>query len=352
MTARPRVLVPRAAACLAALALGWPSTARAHDPGLSSLDVLVTPQRIVAVLSMATADARLAECTTNECLAALALTSIELLVDGVRLDGAVQAQDVDGNSADGDDGVRMAIAFERMPGSILTVRSSVPARLARGHRQLLTVRGAESHALARRMLDASAPTVDIALDEGRAPSTAAGSFLALGVRHILGGFDHLIFLAALLLGVRRLGSVIRIVTAFTAAHSLTLSLAVLGIVQVPAAVVEPLIAASIVFVGLENLLRGQMDSRWKLTFAFGLVHGFGFAGALQELGVGGGTGIAVPLGLFNAGVEAGQLGVVVLLWPLIRQLNTRPGLRTRLAPACSLLVVAAGTYWILERTLT
>jgi hydrogenase/urease accessory protein HupE len=87
----------------------------------------------------------------------------------------------------------------------------------------------------------------------------ASQFLALGVRHILSGYDHLLFLGALLLGVRRLRDVVTTVTAFTAAHSMTLALAVLGFVQVPAAVVEPLIAASIVWVGLENLAR---PARW------------------------------------------------------------------------------------------
>ncbi len=101
-----------------------------------------------------------------------------------------------------------------------------------------------------------------------------------------------------------------------------LSLAVVGFLHVPAAVAEPVIAASVVFVGIENLLRGQMDSRWKLTFAFGLVHGFGFAWALRELGVGArSVGVTAPLGWFNAGVEMGQIGVVILLWPIIHHLN-------------------------------
>jgi hypothetical protein len=108
---------------------------------------------------------------------------------------------------------------------------------------------------------------------------------------------------------------------------------------------------SIVAVGVENLMRGQVDSRWKLTFAFGLVHGFGFAGALQELGIGTGADIVAPLAWFNAGVEAGQLGVAMMAWPLIRRLNARPALRVRLAPVCSVLVVGAGAYWMMERIL-
>ena len=137
----------------------------------------------------------------------------------------------------------------------------------------------------------------------------------------------MLFLVALLIGVRRLRSVVSTVTAFTLAHSVTLSLAVLGLVAAPPAIIEPLIAASIVFVGIENLVRDPGDSRWKLTFAFGLVHGFGFAGALRDLGIGSqAAGVAVPLGCFNAGVEAGQSAVVVALWPILRALNGRPGM--------------------------
>jgi hypothetical protein len=144
--------------------------------------------------------------------------------------------------------------------------------------------------------------------------------------------------------------VIKTVTSFTVAHSLTLALAVLGFVRLPAAIVEPLIATSIVVVGLENLLRNENNSRWKLTFAFGLVHGFGFAGALRELGIGaGGIGIALPLGAFNAGVEAGQIAVATAIWPLVARLGQAPLVRFHLARVCSLLVVAAGAYWLVAR---
>jgi hypothetical protein len=345
-TRAPRARVPRAVAALAAaLVLGCPLAARAHDPGLSALDVQVTPRRITVALTLAAADARLAERAGGSGLEQFALASIDLRLDDVRIAGAIESR-----VNEHDTGVRVVIGFDHRGGSRLAVRSDVPARLARGHRELVTVRGNTGAPLAQRMLDARAADVEVALDAAVVSAPSSG-FLELGIGHILGGYDHLLFLAALLLGVRRLGSVVRIVTAFTVAHSLTLSLAVVGMVEVPAAVVEPLIAGSIVFVGIENLLRGPMDSRWKLTFAFGLIHGLGFAGALQALGVGSGVAVAWPLALFNLGVEAGQVAVAVLLWPLIRQVNARPTLRVRVAPACSLLVTVAGGYWIVERTL-
>ncbi|WP_157898888.1 HupE/UreJ family protein [Luteitalea pratensis] len=335
-----------AALVAAAFAFGFPAGAGAHDPGLSSLHVRIAPGRIVAALSLAAVDAGRAPGGSGVNLETFALDSVEVSIDGVRLPGVVESQVTDGQS-----GTNITLVFERAKGSRLTVYSAVPLRLARGHRQLLTVQGSSGEVLTERMLDAQMNAVDADLGGEQSATGTAGQFLELGVRHILGGYDHLLFLAALLMGVQRLRSIVQTVTAFTLAHSLTLAAAALGVVQVPAAVAEPVIAASIVYVGIENLVRARIDSRWKLTFAFGLVHGFGFAAALRELGIGTtGSEIVARLAWFNAGVEIGQLGVAMLWWPLIWQLNARPALRTRLAPLCSLLVIGAGSYWIVERT--
>jgi len=338
----------KAAACLAAaFSFAVPASVWAHDPGLSSLEVRLAPGRVLVTLSLADADARVVASQTTSDLQAFALDSIELLLDGRRLTGVIET-----TVTERDSGTSVSMAYDRLPASRLTVRSAVPSRLTRGHRELLTIRDAGEHLMIERMLDARLNSADIEVGADSQPQIGSGQFFLLGITHILGGYDHLLFLAALLLGVRRLRSVITIVTSFTVAHSLTLSLATLGLVRIPAMVVEPLIAASIVFVGVENLYRGQVDSRGKLTFGFGLVHGFGFASALRELGIGtAGTTIAVPLGLFNAGVEVGQIAVAMLLWPVVHQINARPALRVRLAPVCSLAVVAAGAYWMIERTL-
>ena len=131
---------------------------------------------------------------------------------------------------------------------------------------------------------------------------------------------------------------------------MTLAASTLGWVQLPAAIVEPLIAASIVYVAAENLARSAGGSRAGLTFAFGLIHGFGFAGALRDLGVGGGgTGIALPLAAFNLGVEAGQLALVLALMPLLSRLRAHPTLAGRTVAAASALVLAAGAWWLVER---
>ncbi len=114
-------------------------------------------------------------------------------------------------------------------------------------------------------------------------------FLQLGIAHIWTGYDHLLFLAGLLIVCRRVRTIVGIISSFTVAHSITLGLAATNTVNLPSRVVEPLIAASIFYVGVENLIRrgAEPNGRWAVAFAFGLVHGFGFATVLRELGFGG-----------------------------------------------------------------
>ncbi|MGC4074951.1 MAG: HupE/UreJ family protein [Nibricoccus sp.] len=177
-------------------------------------------------------------------------------------------------------------------------------------------------------------------------------FLKIGIEHILKGYDHLLFLAGLLVVTRRARSMIGIITCFTLAHSITLALAALDIVVIPGKIIEPLIAASIVFVGVENLLtRGELKHRWALTFAFGLIHGFGFAGILRELGFGNGGPIAVPLLAFNLGVELGQLLVAAIALPIILKIHQRGTFGEKFARAVSIVVILLGGWWLLERTL-
>jgi hydrogenase/urease accessory protein HupE len=328
-----------------------PVTIDGHDPGLSSLVLKIEPARIVATLSLAAPDAHLAAGRDRNDLAAsataFALGAIELWVDGIRLDGRDEA-----SSTTDDGGTVVVVAFAVVPGQVLTVRSHVPSRLAPGHRQLLTISRGGGFPNIERMLTAQSETFALDSRMQLASGRSAAAFLALGISHILAGYDHLLFLAALLLGQRRLRDVVSTITAFTVAHSLTLGAAVLGLVRAPGWIVEPAIAASIVFVGVENLVRHQhaIAARWRVTFAFGLVHGFGFAGALDDLGIGGmGSGIAAALASFNLGVEAGQVAAALVLWPVVQRLNTAPAARLRLAPACSLLVIAMGAYWFLER---
>jgi hypothetical protein len=176
------------------------------------------------------------------------------------------------------------------------------------------------------------------------------TFIPSGVRHIMIGPDHILFLIGLLLLGGTWLALLRIVTAFTIGHSVTLSLAALNLVTPPATVIEPAIALSIVFVGADNLVRGSgRDLRAWVALVFGLVHGFGFANVLRQFGLPP-EALGWSLFSFNVGVEIGQLAIVLLVasgLAAIRGYSTT--LRYRVAFAGSLVVIAAGTYWFVER---
>ena len=176
-----------------------------------------------------------------------------------------------------------------------------------------------------------------------------GRMITSGVEHILLGFDHVLFLISLLMLGGGLWYVVQVVTAFTVAHSITLSLAVLGYVRPPGSWIEPLIALTIVYVAAENFWRKDTRGRWVVTFLFGLVHGFGFAGALAESGLPPGNLAAVLAG-FNLGVELGQLAVVLAASALLYAIRGWQHER-RLRLAVSAGVVGMGLYWLLVRTI-
>jgi hydrogenase/urease accessory protein HupE len=183
---------------------------------------------------------------------------------------------------------------------------------------------------------------------------AAGGYFILGVEHILFGIDHLLFVLALVLIVRRVGLLVKTITAFTVAHSITLALATLGVVHVPSAPVEATIALSIVFVASEILRsrRGQRglteSAPWLVAGTFGLLHGFGFAGALSQVGL---PANDIPLALlfFNLGVEAGQLAFVVVALTIIALIR-----RIRLPEWAPILppyaIGCVAMFWVIQRT--
>ena len=175
----------------------------------------------------------------------------------------------------------------------------------------------------------------------------AVEFVVLGVEHIFLGYDHIMFLLALIVVGGRLGNLVKIVTAFTAAHSITLCLAALEIVNLPAKWVEVGIALSIAYVAVENFWLKRTDWRWLLTFAFGLVHGFGFANVLRDLGLPT-RGLVTSLFSFNIGVEIGQIAIVALVFPLIAWLNRQAYQRT-VVLAVSAIVGLFGVGWVIER---
>ena len=176
------------------------------------------------------------------------------------------------------------------------------------------------------------------------------TFIPSGTHHIMIGPDHILFLVGLLLLGGTWVALLRIVTAFTIGHSITLSLAALNVITPPASVIEPAIALSIVFVGADNLVRGNgRDLRGWVALVFGLVHGFGFANVLREFGLPS-EALGWSLFSFNVGVEIGQLAIVLLVASVLATIRRYSDtLRYRVALAGSVVVIAAGTYWFVER---
>jgi HupE / UreJ protein len=180
-----------------------------------------------------------------------------------------------------------------------------------------------------------------------APSGLVG-FVRLGIEHILTGYDHLLFLLALLIGASSFWRVLGVVTAFTLAHSISLSLAVLGLVHAPSSIVEPLIAASIVWVAAGNLFgQGRAWDRIAVTFVFGLVHGLGFADALTSLALAGWTLVRALVG-FNLGVELGQAAAILIVLPVLLYVGSLAR-APLMASSASAAVAAIGAYWFVER---
>jgi hypothetical protein len=189
-------------------------------------------------------------------------------------------------------------------------------------------------------------TRELGLGRGTMPGQSL-RFLELGWRHILAGYDHILFVVALLLGTSSLRGVWGVLSLFTLAHSLTLGAALLGVARFPPAVVEPLIALSIAYVAVESLLGTTARVRLPVVLGFGLVHGMGFAGALQIAGARG-WDIAVPLISFNLGIELGQGVIVVLMLPLLALLRRFPW--SRLAQGTAQAAISVfGLGWYLER---
>jgi hypothetical protein len=239
----------------------------------------------------------------------------------------------------------MALACPKAIG-VLAIRDDWPEVMGGHFQTVLSVRLPGQPSIEFVFFEARREaTVDL---KAAAPAGGWLGFVAMGVEHILGGIDHLLFLLALLALARGFWPIVRIVTGFTIAHSITLSLAVLGVIDVPDRIVEPLIAATIVWVALENLLAPNGARwRWIVAAVFGLIHGLGFASALTELGLPKDAMVGALIG-FNVGVELGQLAFVAVVMPPMLWL-ARPGRVVRLPQAVSVAVAVMGTFWLVER---
>jgi hypothetical protein len=261
-----------------------------------------------------------------------------------------------------DDGSYVAVRLEAHCASHagLTLRYAVFATEDPAHRAMLTFAAGDRRGT-QVIANAAAP---VSLGTASSARYSFVSYLREGVHHILIGYDHLAFLLSLLLPAalsrvhgrwvpvegfaKPMKRVVGVVTSFTVAHSMTLSLAALGWVRPAAQWVEACIAASVLLVALNNLRPVLTGRVWVLAFGFGLIHGFGFAGALAELGLQDRQRLLPLLG-FNLGVEAGQLLVVAVALPLIFVLSRRAGYARWMMPACSIAIALLAAWWLVVR---
>lgn len=189
--------------------------------------------------------------------------------------------------------------------------------------------------------------------ENISKSEAAYVYLNLGFKHIIPlGLDHILFIISLVLVSTNIKQLIWLSGVFTIGHCVTLGLATYGVFSVSSQIIEPLIALSIVYVAIENLVSNRIKtSRIVLVFIFGLLHGLGFAGALSEIGLPKNSYL-LSLLLFNVGVELGQICIIIGTFYLIKFLKNRPLLNwQKIMVPVSSVIIAVGTYWFLERIL-
>ncbi len=336
------------AASILALAL-LAGRASAHATGLSTSDVVVSPSGSVrATLVFAEADAarvlRIAPRALHEPggMAAGVLASLEGRAE-VRSDGSLCSHTLVEASPVEADGYRFVLAWScAPPARELSIDLAMLEDVEPRHRHLarLQVRGATIDAL----VTPASPTFAwsaASRDGGGGAGSSLAAAVRAGIEHILTGWDHLLFLLALLLGLRRARPLAAAISAFTVAHSITLALAARGLVAAGPRWVEPAIAASIAFVAVENLGREPASHRWRMAFAFGLVHGLGFAGALRQLTVSRDRLVPTLFG-FNLGVELGQLCVVALVLPLLALTLRGRRREPEIVRALSVAVGAAG----------
>jgi hydrogenase/urease accessory protein HupE len=341
--------------CVCVLGLAWAGDARAHKLGLSQGEYRRTEHGLSAELTFARPEIAALLRSRTGALPDPAFEHAALRDRVVRRIHVSSARGACAGTLDRvtpieGDGLKLSARYACAgPDRTLRVRLDVLQDLAHGHRHAARIASA-SHA-ASGLYFAGQPSWEVpplAASEVADRPGSIGGFVLFGIEHILTGYDHLLFLFALLIVGGRTSALLKLVTAFTVAHSLTLAATALGLVAPNPGLVEPAIALSVAYVGLENFFVQGADRRWRIAFLFGLVHGFGFAGVLGE--------IALPraellpaLLAFNLGVELGQLGLIALALPLLAWLRGRTWFNLRVVPALSSLVIIVGLAWFAER---
>ena len=378
-TLGPPVMTVRAFISLGALALAafWPSSARGHTPSETYLTLFVTPTNVVGQWDVAILDLRQGLRIEPDAFKALAADEQQRRLEALAID-TVTGLDVQADEKALELRVTDLETVTLNLGEYARVKFAAPAGTNRiaaisiNARSLFRV-DTNMHGLLRvehegRMETATfregASTRVFSLAEPASRVAQAWTYLRDGAEHICKGPDHVLFLIALLLPAvlkREAGAwkgaeafrpaawnILKIVTAFTIAHSVTLSLAVLGIVTAPARVVEPIIAASVIAAAVNNVRPWFGERGWMVAFGFGLVHGLGLAGGLIEFGLRQ-EALVLALVSFNVGVELGQLAIVALFFPLAFGLRQTMFYREVTLKFGSAAVALVAAVWMAER---
>lgn len=359
---------------LVTILVGFVKVAFAHDPGISIANVQVSNQRLDLKISFALSDIETivgintnnddqfshSELTTAQAeLAALFSNGIEIRMKNNRL----TAESIDLTTEDNENLI-VRFTVNTMTTGRLSLYMPILKQLPRGHRQYLIVNNDDS--TYQNVLSAKSKPVNVDLSMKNSANIFR-LYFTQGIQHIFAGFDHILFLLTLLLpavlifsknqylGVPKLMPTLidtfKIVTAFTLAHSITLGLAVFQIIQLPGRLVESVIAFSIIVCAINNLKPILPLSRWSLAFGFGLIHGFGFANALIDLGIESKKSIFPLLG-FNLGIETGQLAIVILVLPTIYIIRHSTIFRIWVFKGGSIASILIACGWMFERTLS
>lgn len=341
------------------------NAAWAHESGLSYLDVEVAGGVVTASLDApaedyargvnleVTRDGQLNAATATR-LQQWLFGSVRFVADEEVCDGETSVSRLE------KDGLLTVTGTWRCPNARPIEELHLATRaldtFGRGHSMF--VRVANGKKVRQALLTNNASSVSFKFEVAESWVSTATDFIKLGVSHIFEGVDHILFLLALLVLGGSLWRVIGIATSFTAAHSVTLSLAALNIVVLPEALVESVIALSIGWVAVENWIFAVPSTdekvplvlrwRWALTFLFGLMHGFGFADVLQELGLPK-EHLALALGSFNLGVELGQIAIIAIAYPVLKRAMRTTWYRPHAVRMASVLMIIVALYWFVER---
>jgi hydrogenase/urease accessory protein HupE len=370
--ASPQASRWRAAALVGALLTGLAASAHAHEVGLSRGTYAIEGERVTAevILSRREVSSLVPDLDADhdgqllEGEIAAARPALErVIVDRVRVEsgGAACPGALNDTRLAEEDGLIIRATYA-CAAPVAQARIDFPLLddLAHGHRHI--ARSAGGTHVVETVISRSQRTFEISAQGGAtpgagpAPAPPSGllkilSMLWLGVEHILTGYDHLLFLFGLVLVGGRPRSLLWVVTAFTIAHSITLALAALGVYSPRSSIIEPAIALSIAYVGVENFFVKNAEKRWRITFPFGLIHGFGFASALREIALPKAE-VPVALFLFNAGVEVGQIGVLVPVLVLLERLRKEPWFEKNGVRVASVGIVIAGLVLFFARVLS